>query len=92
MKFEEHDLFKLAPTETQLRALFGERDIEEFISRRSGAFAELGYGSKIPPRSQVLKDMCREVNLIRRPLLFGPRGVAVIGFDRARYEDLFGAA
>lgn len=89
MKFEEHDLFKRAPTEPVLEALFGKLEVEEFISRRSGAFAELGYESKIPPRRQVLADMCRAVNLIRRPLLFGPRGVVVIGFDRARYEELF---
>ncbi|HVP39657.1 MAG TPA: ArsC/Spx/MgsR family protein [Candidatus Saccharimonadales bacterium] len=89
VEFEARDLFKQPLDERELAQVLAGLEPEEFLSRRSGAFTALGYGRRIPPRAQVVRDVARDPGLLRRPLMVGPRGERVVGFDRRRYEELF---
>jgi Spx/MgsR family transcriptional regulator len=89
VSFDSRDVGKDPPTAAELAELLEGLEPEQFLSRRSKAFTELGYDRKLPARSRILEDIARDPNLLRRPFMVGPRGERVVGFDRDRYRDLF---
>ena len=84
VSFDSRDVGKDPPTAAELAGLLEGLEPEEFLSRRSKAFAELGYDRKLPARARILEDIARDPNLLRRPFMVGPRGDRVVGFDQVR--------
>lgn len=86
----ERDLKTEPFTAAELDALIGARDYAEFVSTKSPAFKALDLSKDaLPKRREMLALMAKDVNLVRRPLLFAGDDV-IIGYDQARYAALAG--
>jgi arsenate reductase-like glutaredoxin family protein len=66
--FEEIDLNK-GLSVAQLDALIGERDYKLFLNTRNELYRERNMKENPPTRSQALKLMSENPNLIKRPIL-----------------------
>ena len=85
--FDSRDLGNKPLTETELRELIGDRDYKEFLNSRNELYRKRKMKEHPPSRSEAIKLMAKEPNLIRRPLLI--RGSQIIfGFDEAAYRRL----
>jgi arsenate reductase-like glutaredoxin family protein len=85
--FDSRDLENEPLTETELDELIGERDYKEFLNSRNELYRKRKMKEHPPSRSEAIKLMAKEPNLIRRPLLI--RGSQIIfGFDEAAYRKL----
>ena len=86
LAFDSRDLDKQCLTGLELDELIGERDYKEFLNTRNELYRKRKK-QKPPSRTEAIKLMAREPNLIRRPLLI--RGSQIIfGFDQAAYRKL----
>ena len=78
-QFEEIDLNQ-GLTVQQLDQLVGNRDYRDFLNSRNELYRERGMKDNPPPRTEALKLMSENPNLIRRPILV--RGSRIIlGYD-----------
>jgi arsenate reductase (glutaredoxin) len=85
--FDSRDLGNKPLTETELQELIGDRDYKEFLNSRNVLYRKRKMKEHPPSRSEAIKLMAKEPNLIRRPLLI--RGSQIIfGFDEAAYRKL----
>jgi arsenate reductase len=85
--FDSRDLGNKPLTEAELDELIGERDYTEFLNSRNELYRKRKMKEHPPSRSEAIKLMAKEPNLIRRPLL--TRGSQIIfGFDEAAYRKL----
>lgn len=85
--FDSRDLGNKPLTEAELDELIGERDYKEFLNSRNERYRKRKMKEHPPSRSEAIKLMAKEPNLIRRPLLI--RGSQIIfGFDEAAYRKL----
>jgi arsenate reductase-like glutaredoxin family protein len=85
--FDSRDLGNKPLTETELDELIGDRDCKEFLNSRNELYRKRKMKEHPPSRSEAIKLMAKEPNLIRRPLLI--RGSQIIfGFDEAAYRKL----
>ena len=85
--FGSRDLDKQPLSETELDQLIGDRDYKEFLNPRNELFRKRKMKEHPPSRSEAIKLMAKEPNLIRRPLLI--RGTQIIlGFDEDAYRKL----
>jgi arsenate reductase-like glutaredoxin family protein len=85
--FDSRDLGNEPLTEAELDELIGERDYKEFLNSRNELYRKRKMKEQLPSRSEAIKLMAKEPNLIRRPLLI--RGSQIIfGFDEAAYRKL----
>jgi arsenate reductase-like glutaredoxin family protein len=87
LKFESRDLDKQPLSENELDQLIGARDYKEFLNPRNELYRERGMAEKPPSRSDALKLMSKNPNLIRRPLLVHGSQI-LIGFDETAYRKL----
>ncbi len=88
--FEERDITRDPPDEREWARFLGPLPVEETVSRRSTPFKQLGYEQALPPRGRFLQDLAKNPALVRRPILLGPNGERILGFDRERYTKIFG--
>lgn len=72
-------------SETHLEALIGDRDYKEFLNSRNDLYRERGMKENPPSRSEAVRLMAKNPNLIKRPILVKGRTV-VLGFDEAGYR------
>jgi arsenate reductase-like glutaredoxin family protein len=86
-KLEERDLGREPLSVAELDALIGERDHLEFLNRKNELFRRLGWKERSPSRAEALKQMAKEPNLIRRPIVVRGNRM-VLGFDEAALEKL----
>jgi arsenate reductase len=85
--FDSRDLGNKRLTEAELDELIGERDYKEFLNSRNELYRKRKMKEHPPSRTEAIKLMAKEPNLIRRPLLV--RGSRIIfGFDKAAYRKL----
>lgn len=85
--FTSRDLDKDRLSESELDQLIGNRDYKGFLNVRNDLYRTRNMAEHPPARSEAIKLMAKEPNLIRRPLLIaGPQ--IVIGFDEAAYRRL----
>jgi arsenate reductase len=85
--FDSRDLGNKPLTEAELDELIGERDYKEFLNSRNELYRKRKMKEHPPSRTEAIKLMAKEPNLIRRPLLV--RGSRIIfGFDKAAYRKL----
>ena len=81
------DLDKQRLTVPELDLLIGTRDYKEFLNTRNELYRKREMAKRPPSRTEALKLMAKEPNLIRRPLLV--RGSQIIlGFDETAYRRL----
>jgi Spx/MgsR family transcriptional regulator len=81
------DLDKDSLSENELENLIGKRDHKDFLNTRNELYRERNMGQHPPNRSEALKLMAKNPNLIRRPLLVHGSNI-LIGFDEIAYSKL----
>jgi Spx/MgsR family transcriptional regulator len=85
--FASRDLDADRLSEAELDQLIGTRDYKGFLNTRNELYRSRNMAERSPTRSEALKLMSKEPNLIRRPLLISGSQI-VIGFDEAAYRQL----
>jgi arsenate reductase-like glutaredoxin family protein len=86
-KLESRDLDKQRLTGAELEELIGNRDYREFLNPRNELYRTRKMKDHPPSRTEAIKLMAKEPNLIRRPVLL--RGSQmVLGFDEEAYKEL----
>jgi len=86
-ELESRDLGKERLTEAELGELIGDRDYKEFLNTRNELYRERNMKENPPSRSEAIKLMAKEPNLIRRPLVL--RGAKIVfGLDEEAYRKL----
>lgn len=78
-EFEEIDL-NHGLTVQQLEDLIGKRDYHDFLNPRNELYRERGMKENPPSRTEALKLMSENPNLIRRPILVKGSQV-ILGYD-----------
>jgi Spx/MgsR family transcriptional regulator len=87
IEFESRDLDKQRLSEAELDELIGKRDYKEFLNTRNELYRSRNMRQHPPTRTEAIKLMAKEPNLIRRPLLI--RGSEIVfGFDEDTYRKL----
>ena len=86
-ELESRDLNKERLSEAELEELIGGRDYKEFLNPRNELYRARNMKEKPPSRSEAIKLMAKEPNLIRRPVVI--RGSQILlGFDEEGYRKL----
>lgn len=86
-ELESRDLDKDRLSEAELDALIGSRDHRQFLNMRNELYRERNMKEHPPSRSEAVKLMAKEPNLIRRPVVL--RGTQmVLGFDEEAFRKL----
>jgi len=84
---ELRDLGKDRLTAPELEALIGDRDHRGFLNTRNELYRKHKMGKNPPSRSEAIRMMAREPNLIRRPVAISGRSM-VVGFDEPALKSL----
>jgi arsenate reductase len=74
------DLAKERLSAAELDKLIGSRDYREFLNPRNELYRRKKMKEKPPSRTEAIRLMAREPNLIRRPVIVSG-GRMVLGFD-----------
>lgn len=83
---DERDINKTPPSKEFLEAHVDAARVGEFVSRRSPVFKTRPLPAS---KREAIALMLEQPNLIKRPVLV--KGARVVfGFDKARYDELFG--
>ena len=83
----KHNLAKEPPTRELLSRLIDEYGLESVISTRSPAFKARGLDAKKLSKSEAIRLLLEDANLIRRPLVLKGKK-AVFGYAPAEYDSL----
>lgn len=86
-KLESRDLGKQPLSAAELDELIGERDYRLFLNSRNELYRERNMKDHPPSRSEALRMMAAEPNLIRRPIVISGRRL-VLGFDEKALKEL----
>ena len=84
--FEEVDLGR-GLTIAELDQLIGARDYRTFLNSRNELYRERGMKDHPPSRSEALRLMSENPNLVKRPIVVDGREV-VLGFDEPALSGL----
>ena len=71
----------------ELDQLIGKRDYRLFLNSRNELYRERGMKDNPPSRSEALRLMSENPNLIKRPILVKGREI-VLGFDEPALRSL----
>ena len=74
------DLAKERLSAAELEKLIGRRDYTEFLNTRNELYRKENMKEEPPSRTQAIRMMAKEPNLIRRPVIVAG-GRVVVGFD-----------
>ena len=84
---EYRDLDKKRLSETELDKLIGNRDYNRFLNTRNELYRTRNMKGNPPSRTEAIKLMVREPNLIRRPIVV--RGAQIIlGYEEDAFKEL----
>ena len=86
-QLETRELDKDPLSEAELDSLIGSRDYKQFLNPRNEMYREKDMAEKPPTRTEAIKWMAKNPNLIRRPVLIRG-GEMVLGFDEEAYKKL----
>jgi arsenate reductase-like glutaredoxin family protein len=81
------DIAKDRLSAAELDKLIGDRDHTAFLNTRNELYREKNMRENPPSRSEAIRMMAEEPNLIRRPVVIA-RGRIVLGFDPDEYKSL----
>jgi arsenate reductase-like glutaredoxin family protein len=73
VELESRDLDKERLSETELEELIGNRDYKEFLNTRNELYRTRKMKEHPPSRTEAIKLMSKEPNLIRRPVVVRDR-------------------
>src|SRR5208282_4633485 len=76
------DLAKEKLSAAELEKLIGSRDHTQFLNPRNELYRRKHMKEDPPSRSEAIRMMAKEPNLIRRPVIVGG-GRVVVGFDES---------
>lgn len=85
----ERDYAKKPLTAEEIESIFGEDPIPPFLNTRHAVYKERGLAEKLPARTELIKLIIEEPNLIRRPVTRRGKKV-VIGFDKDSLSGIAG--
>jgi arsenate reductase len=85
--FSSRDLDKQRLSEDELDKLIGKRDYKEFLNTRNELYRARKMKLHPPTRSEAIKLMANEPNLIRRPVLINGSQI-LLGFEEETYRAL----
>jgi arsenate reductase (glutaredoxin) len=86
-ELESRDLDKERLSEDELDTLIGSRDYKQFLNTRNDLYRARKMKDHPPSRSEAIRLMAKEPNLIRRPVAL--RGTQmVLGFDEEGFRKL----
>ena len=74
-------------TEAELEELIGNRDFKEFLNARNELYRTREMKEHPPSRTEAIRLMAKEPNLIRRPVVIRGSQI-VLGFDEEAYRKL----
>jgi arsenate reductase-like glutaredoxin family protein len=77
-------------TAEELDKLIGTRDYRMFLNPRNELYRRRNMGEKPPARSEAIRLMAGEPNLIRRPVVISGERI-VLGYDEAALRGLAGS-
>jgi arsenate reductase len=86
-ELESRDLDKDQLSEAELDELIDGRDYKEFLNTRNELYRTRKMKEHPPSRTEAIKLMAQEPNLIRRPVVVR-RSQIVLGFDEEAYKKL----
>ena len=86
-ELESRDLDKQRLTEAELDELIGNRDYKEFLNARNELYRTREMKEHPPSRTEAIRLMAKEPNLIRRPVVIRGSQI-VLGFDEEAYRKL----
>ena len=86
-EIESRDLDKQRLTEAELGELIGNRDYKEFLNARNELYRTREMKEHPPSRTEAIRLMAKEPNLIRRPVVIRGSQI-VLGFDEEAYRKL----
>jgi arsenate reductase/regulatory protein spx len=86
-ELESRDLDKQRLTEAELVELIGNRDFKEFLNARNELYRTREMKEHPPSRTEAIRLMAKEPNLIRRPVVIRGSQI-VLGFDEEAYRKL----
>ena len=84
---ELRDIGKDRLTLEELDQLIGDRDYRKFLNSRNELYRQRKMGEQPPGRTEALRLMAAEPNLIRRPMVIRG-GRIVLGFDPEELEKV----
>jgi arsenate reductase-like glutaredoxin family protein len=87
VELELRDIGKERLSVAELDALIGERDYRLFLNSRNELYRERNMKEKPPSRTEALKLMAAEPNLIRRPVVIKGQQI-VLGYDEEALKKL----
>lgn len=87
VELELRDLDKERLSADELDELIGKRDHRQFLNPRNELYRRKKMRTNPPSRSEALRLMAREPNLIRRPVVIRG-GRIVLGYDEAALKKL----
>jgi Spx/MgsR family transcriptional regulator len=85
LHFRNLDKERLSSAE--LEKLIGDRDHTDFLNPRNALFRKKKMKDNPPSRSEAIRMMADDPNLIRRPVVVAG-GRVVLGFDPDEYKSL----
>jgi Spx/MgsR family transcriptional regulator len=71
----------------ELEKLIGDRDHREFLNTRNELYRQKNMKQNPPTRTEAIRMMAGEPNLIRRPVIVAG-GRIVLGFDQEKIDSL----
>ena len=86
-ELESRDLDEERLTEAELDELIGERDHKDFLNTRNELYRTRKMKEHPPSRTEAIKLMAKEPNLIRRPMVLQGSQM-VLGFDEEAFRKL----
>ena len=86
-QLQERDLGKEPLSEAELQALIGSAAATEFLNTRSASYRQHGFKDQPPTKTQAIKLMVQDPNLIKRPITVKGQS-KVLGFDAAKLRAL----
>jgi arsenate reductase-like glutaredoxin family protein len=84
---EFRDLDKQRLTARELDELIGDRDYREFLNTRNELYRARNMKEHPPSRTEAIKLMVAEPNLIRRPVVIAG-GKIILGYDEEALKKL----
>jgi arsenate reductase-like glutaredoxin family protein len=73
----------------ELQALIGDAEITAYLNTRSASYRAHGFKGKPPTKTEAIKLMVQDPNLIKRPITV-KGSTTVFGFDEAKLRQLLG--
>ena len=87
VELEFRDLDKERLTADELERLIGDRDHRDFLNTRNELYRRKNMKENPPSRSEAIRMMAKEPNLIRRPVILAG-GRVVLGLDEEAIAKL----